>query len=33
MYVFIHYSLLVAYMAQGGELLAESFNSVFATAG
>ncbi|CBJ30166.1 Tyrosine Transport protein [Ectocarpus siliculosus] len=32
-YVFIHYSLLVAYMAQGGELLAESFNSVFATAG
>lgn len=32
-YVFIHYSLLVAYMAQGGGLLAESFNSVVATGG
>lgn len=32
-YVFIHYSLLVAYMAQGGGLLSESFNSVVATAG
>lgn len=32
-YVFIHYSLLVAYMAQGGGLLTESFNSFIATAG
>lgn len=32
-YVFIHYSLLVAYMAQGGGLLTESFNGAVATAG
>lgn len=32
-YVFIHYSLLVAYMAQGGGLLTESFKSAVATAG
>lgn len=32
-YVFIHYSLLVAYMAQGGGLLSESFNAAIAMAG
>lgn len=29
-YVFIHYSLLVAYMAQGGGLLSEAFNGLLA---
>lgn len=30
-YVFIHYSLLVAYMAQGGGLLNDAFKSFIAS--